>query len=493
MARIRISGIYHSRLATVLVLCDAIIAVASVVVACKLRFYPNGPWSWAAMSGNEDVRPYLAFALIAPAIRVAAGYVAGIYRLERKSYWLAETLPKLVGAVTLTSAVYILVAFFGVLEIGEISQYRTFTYSRMFFIYEWLISICLVVGSHTFARIVRAELGRQGIAVRRVAVQGVSRYVQALAKESERLKETGYQLVGLISAEPPLAVAGGQPGAVNYLGAPRDVFSVINTYNLNEIIVTTPNELQQPFLDFCDSCHKLDVVVKLVPDLYGLLFQGQPVSEFSGVPVVQVNSVGIGGLSRWVKRIEDIVVSVMLLLVLSPLLALTALAIKLNSPGPVLFRQVRLGKNGRVLRMFKFRSMYKDAEERRLQLGELNQSDGPLFKVKDDPRITRVGRIIRKTSIDELPQLFNVLIGEMSLVGPRPLPATDIANPNEWEARRFAATPGMTGLWQVNRTDHTSEEMLKWDLYYVEHWSLWLDFTVLLKTVVVVLTGRGSY
>jgi exopolysaccharide biosynthesis polyprenyl glycosylphosphotransferase len=492
MARKGFRASYFRRTAGALLACDALNAIASVFIACKFRFLAGEPWDFSPLFLDEDLRPYVAFAVIAPFVRVATSFLAGVYRIERKPYWLAETLPRLIGAVTLGTAVYVLLAFFGVLEFTQLTQYRTFTYSRVFFLYEGLVNLVLVIGAHTLARIVRAELGRQGLAVRRIAVQGSGVHAKALAAESDRLREAGYTFAGCIAIRQPAAKeSGGDP--IPYLGSPNDILSVINAHNLNEIVVTEPAELGQSFLEFCDACHKLDVIVKLVPDLYGLLFQGQPVDAMAGVPVIQVNDVAITGFRRWVKRGEDLAVGSALLFLLSPLLMAVAIAIRLDTPGPVLFRQVRLGKNGRALRMFKFRSMYRDAEERRQELGAHNVSDGPLFKLKDDPRVTRVGRFIRKTSIDELPQLINVIRGEMSLVGPRPLPVTDISNPNEWEARRFAATPGMTGLWQVNRTEHTSEEMLRWDLYYIENWSLWLDFRILLKTIFVVLTRRGAY
>ena len=195
-----------------------------------------------------------------------------------------------------------------------------------------------------------------------------------------------------------------------------------------------------------------------------------------------------------IKRILDITVSVILLAICAPLLILTAILIKLTSPGPVLFMQNRLGFNKRRFKICKFRTMVADAEQKISQIEHLNEASGPVFKIKNDPRITALGKFLRKTSIDELPQLFNVLKGDMSLVGPRPLPVRDYEGfDQDWQRRRFSVRPGITCLWQIKgRSSIPFEKWMQLDLQYIDGWSLWLDFEILLKTIPAVLKGSGA-
>ncbi len=194
------------------------------------------------------------------------------------------------------------------------------------------------------------------------------------------------------------------------------------------------------------------------------------------------------------KRIMDVVCSAAALAVLSPIFLAVAVAIKLEDKGPVIFTQNRTGKDGKVFRMYKFRSMYVDAEKRRSELLARNAADGPLFKIADDPRVTKVGRFIRRTSIDELPQLVNILKGEMSIVGPRPLVTYEQNQCTEYQAQRLLVKPGLTCIWQVSgRSDTSFDELIEMDLEYIRNQSLWLDIKLILKTVVVVFTHKGAY
>ncbi len=197
---------------------------------------------------------------------------------------------------------------------------------------------------------------------------------------------------------------------------------------------------------------------------------------------------------RVVKRILDVVVAAALLVLAAPLMLLIALAIKLDSPGPVIFRQRRVGKDGRLFTFYKFRGMVADAEARLHEVAHLNEVDGPIFKSRRDPRVTRVGRVLRRTSLDELPQLWNVLRGDMSLVGPRPPLPTEVAQYEPWQRDRLLAPGGITGLWQVSGRNLLGfEDMVRLDLEYITRWSLWLDLVILARTVLVVFTARGAY
>lgn len=198
-----------------------------------------------------------------------------------------------------------------------------------------------------------------------------------------------------------------------------------------------------------------------------------------------------GSFSRVLKRTLDVVLTLATVPVSVPLMLLIALAVKLNGQGPILFRQYRVGARGRVFTIYKFRSMRCDAERLRPALQACNEADGVLFKIRNDPRITSVGRILRRFGLDELPQLYNVLRGDMSLVGPRPLPLADCTGGTGEGDARLSVLPGVTGLWQVNRRLHTTDEMIYWDLQYVSDWSLGLDIAILLKTTWVLMTGRG--
>ena len=250
----------------------------------------------------------------------------------------------------------------------------------------------------------------------------------------------------------------------------------------------------EEFLDLLRSVRLRKVKLRVVPGAITLLRTRPVLSEYVGVPLFEVGYPKLDNTQRSLKRLLDVTGSLFGLILLSPLLLAVTLAVRLTSPGPVLFRQKRVGADEKVFICYMFRSMYEDAEARQEELEAMNEADGAMFKIKNDPRITPVGHFIRRWSIDELPQLINVLKGEMSLVGPRPLPLRDFERMSETHKRRLAAIPGMSGYWQISgRSNLSFEDMVRLDLYYIENWSLSFDIKIILKTLSAVFRREGAY
>jgi len=236
------------------------------------------------------------------------------------------------------------------------------------------------------------------------------------------------------------------------------------------------------------------VRARVVPDLFQLSLSRVDFDDMGGIPLVGLKETSIPRAGRVLKRALDIILSLAGLIILAPFLIVVAILIRLDSPGPALFTQRRVGEDGRLFNIYKFRSMRMGAEEQQAQLQELNQASGPLFKIKADPRLTRMGRFLRRSSVDEFPQFFNVLRGEMSIVGPRPGLPPEVAKYEAWHRQRLEVPPGITGLWQVSgRSELSFDEMCMLDVYYIENWSLGLDLAIMLKTVPRVLFADGAY
>jgi exopolysaccharide biosynthesis polyprenyl glycosylphosphotransferase len=251
---------------------------------------------------------------------------------------------------------------------------------------------------------------------------------------------------------------------------------------------------EKEFVKFMRSCRLRKVDVCLVPGAATLMGGEIFVSQETGIPLLRLSYPALDGPQRMLKRAADVVGALVGLAALSPFLLIVVLLVKLTSPGPVLFRQKRVGTDEKVFNFYKFRSMYEDAEHRQEELEARNEAEGAVFKIKDDPRVTPVGRFLRRWSLDELPQLINVLKGEMSLVGPRPLPVRDFHRMEEAHKRRLGAIPGMTGYWQISgRSNLSFEEMVRLDLYYIENWSLSFDVKIILHTLGAVLRREGAY
>jgi exopolysaccharide biosynthesis polyprenyl glycosylphosphotransferase len=247
-------------------------------------------------------------------------------------------------------------------------------------------------------------------------------------------------------------------------------------------------------LSIVHQCERHDVRARIVPDLFQLSLSRVDVDDLGGVPLLGLRESRSGGWLWWIKRGLDLAVALVGLVILSPLFLLIAALIKLDSPGPVVFSQTRIGKGGKPFTCYKFRTMRVGAEEEKEVLSDLNEAQGPLFKIRNDPRMTWMGRFLRRTSLDELPQLVNILKGEMSLVGPRPPVPEEVSQYMEWHKKRLETWPGLTGLWQVSgRSNLTFDEMCLLDIYYIENWSPALDTKIFLQTIPTIIFGNGAY
>jgi exopolysaccharide biosynthesis polyprenyl glycosylphosphotransferase len=272
--------------------------------------------------------------------------------------------------------------------------------------------------------------------------------------------------------------------------------SILSDQAVDEVLVALPiNKYSDLVETIVRRCEEQGIIVRVRTEMFNLRLARSYTDDLEGVPVVTIQS---GPHDDWqliAKRLVDIVASTALLLGLLPVFAIVALLIGLDSSGPVFFAQERVGFNKRRFKMIKFRTMVNGSDQQQHTLEHLNEAAGAAFKIKNDPRVTRVGKLLRRFSIDELPQLFNVLKGDMSLVGPRPLPVRDVERIDiRWHKRRFSIKPGITCLWQVNgRSNITFDYWVKMDLEYIDNWSLGLDLKILLKTIPAVLKGSGAY
>ncbi len=363
--------------------------------------------------------------------------------------------------------------------------------SRLYLVEFYLIHLALAVGWRGVFFWLQRQPGTPGLERTRVMLAGSGEAARlALAKLSD-LDHSGLEVVGYISERAePLS----QPDHLPRLGSFEDAPRLVTELNIDNLLIAVPpgeyNSVQALVYNLFDSPCSLWVV----PDTYNLLIYGAHVRNLGSLPMISLRALSLTPNQRLFKRLFDRAFASLSILLLSPLLLIVAIAIRLESAGPVLFKQQRAGENGRLFGMYKFRSMVVGAEEQQARINRLDENGNLLHKSPDDPRITRVGRFIRKTSIDELPQLINVLNGEMSLVGPRPEMPWLVAMYEPWQRKRFAVPQGITGWWQVNgRSDKPMHLNTEYDLYYIQNYSLLLDMQIILRTPWVVLRGRGAF
>lgn len=354
-----------------------------------------------------------------------------------------------------------------------------------------------LVGTILMRSLLRAFLGevrRRGRNLRNLVIVGCGPRGARLGAEIWKRPELGYMLLGYIDDfPPPRSPLHGAPEKL--LGVLSDVESVLANNEVDEVMICLPVRSQYEAIARIISIASVrGVAVRMPADFFELKLVNAQVEHLDQIPIINLNMSGPASLDLIGKRALDVVLAGIALLFLAPLFVIIGVAVALTSAGPVFFRQERVGLGRRKFRMWKFRTMVHDAEDRVAELEDSNEVDGAAFKIRNDPRVTRVGRVLRKLSLDELPQLLNVLTGDMSLVGPRPLPVRDVERIAEpWQQRRFSMKPGLTCLWQVNgRHEISFDHWMELDLQYIDRWSAGLDLEILMKTVPAVLRGVGA-
>jgi len=396
---------------------------------------------------------------------------------------LGQELKKIARAVVISAVGLLVVA-----QLGRWPTINPLTVTVFGVLSFALIGCMRVMLRHNLRR-----LRQRGHNVKSLLIVGGGPRGRRFATQIHRRHDLGYKVLGYIDSDP--AFASNEIAGAPWLGSVEDLSRIVANEVIDEVAIALPIKSQYSQIESAVALlEEQGITTHLLSDFFPQkLARSQPV-DFDGVPIVSLHSAPSFSWRTEAKRLFDLAGATVLLIILAPLFLLIAVAIKLDSSGPVFFVQDRFGFNKRRFRMIKFRTMAADAEARMNEIEHLNEKTGPIFKIRNDPRITRVGRWLRKTSVDELPQLINVLLGDMSIVGPRPLSVRDALRMEAaWQKRRFSVKPGLTCLWQVSgRSDLSFEDWMQLDLEYIDHWSLVLDASILIRTIPAIVMARGA-
>ena len=393
---------------------------------------------------------------------------------------------KIFKANTIGLLIFGLILYFGRKEP------HLYNFSQRLVVYFYVLNVAFMTIERNGIRIVLRSMRSKGYNQKHILLVGYSSAAEGFIDRVNKNPEWGYTIRGIID---DTKERGSEYKGVKVIGCIEDLDYILEQNSLDEIAVTLSLSEYEKLRHIVALCEKSGVHTKFIPD-YNSLIPGKPYTEdLGGLPVINIRYVPLSNtLNAVAKRAVDIVGSLCGLIVTSPLLLIVAILIRATSKGPIIFSQERIGRHNHVFKMYKFRSMYADAEERKKELMAQNEMNGLMFKMENDPRITKTGDFLRKTSLDEFPQFINILKGDMSLVGTRPPTLDEFAQYSPYHKKRLIFRPGLTGMWQVSgRSDITDfEEIVKLDVEYIDNWSFWLDIKILLKTFLEVFTQKGA-
>jgi exopolysaccharide biosynthesis polyprenyl glycosylphosphotransferase len=426
---------------------------------------------WAFHASYVEARENFAFASLVTVLLFAR---SGLYASRAERPGLARIVSSLFQ-VAVVALIFALVN-------GE-------KYSSYYIFYGTLAFSIVIIGSLRWGyEGVTGVLLRAAGYRRRAVLVGSGKHIEDVAHALIDEVHAPVEMVGFISLTP-------RPNnGLRSLGRIEDLPAVLDHHRVQEVIIADPDFPQERAVDLVDQCHRRGVTVRIAPSTMEILVHRAEFVPGASVPLFELRPPVFDGFDYAVKRTFDFVVSLTLLVLLSPLLLLLAIIVAVSSRGPVLYRSMRPGIGGESFACLKFRTMRSDADQLQADLESINEATGALFKIRHDPRLTAFGRFLRRYSLDELPQLLNVLAGQMSLVGPRPLPQRDFDQLQEWHKKRYLVLPGITGLWQVSgRSELDFDDLVRLDFLYLERWSVGLDLAILLKTVPAVISRRGAF
>ncbi|WP_420640833.1 sugar transferase [Candidatus Leptofilum sp.] len=471
----------HQRIRIATILSDLLLINGGFALAYVIRYQwqwlrPVSPSFWVPFADYYGQMLLLNILLIFTFIQVR------VWRRKRGEFWVDE-LSRISYAVAAGIGLLSMIAFF----------VQPTPFSRLMYFWAFLAIVVLIGTARLLRRILLGALYQRGILADRVLVIGSGEVGRSLIRTLLARPDLGYKAVGYLhdgESENNIGL-----GRIPNLGTFADLQNTLSERpQLHTVFIALPGEMHQQISQLLRLCQQHGVRAQVVPDLLQLSMNRVEFNNMAGIPTLGVRDVGITRAQQLTKRLLDLAIIVLGGIPALLVMGIIVLAIRLDSPGPVIYKAMRVGKNGRLFPMYKFRSMVVDADRHKDELKQFNQADGPIFKMKDDPRMTRVGRFIRRVSLDELPQIYNVLLGQMSLVGPRPPLAEEVSEYKPWHKQRLSVIGGITGLWQVSgRSDLTFDELCLLDIYYIENWSIALDIRILLQTIPHSLFGRGAY
>ena len=460
---------------------DIVFLAIAFFLSYYIRFY-TGDFAASGQITTLDFN-YRFYSIIFILSAIFILYLSKLYDWDR-IYRGSGYYSRILRAIIINIIVIILAGY--VLEL--------FSFSRKWILLLFIFSTFLILTSRLIIELTTIKLLQKMDIKSGAIIVGISENANRIKDSFKKYSMEGDTILGYVDKKSKILKNKKYYMDFNILGYLEDIREVIYKNGIQRVIISSPEYNYNEMLEILEKIKGLDVLVMIFPGFFDFSIKRMSMREIAGIPLMQVSNIGFFGFNLFLKNLTDYLLGSIIFIFFIPIYIFVGLAIKLDSRGPVFYKQKRYTKDCKVFYMYKFRSMYIDADQRLKELQGYNEADGPLFKIKNDPRITRVGRFIRRFSIDELPQIINIFKGELSLVGPRPPLPCEVKKYDEWEIKRMNVKQGITGLWQISgRSELSFGEMARLDLYYIQNWSIEMDINIILKTIPAVIFSRGAY